>query len=112
MNLDPDGTSFWTAGLLSGNVYHIDIASGAVLGSFNSGAGGVAGLLVYDELHDDTIFADGLEMPPPLIPIVPGAPSSATECETQFWPEVREMPQYVPTWMSVLVRDGGECRAD
>ena len=50
MNLDPDGTSFWTAGALSGDVYHVDIESGTVLGSFNSGPGGVAGLAVYDEL--------------------------------------------------------------
>ncbi len=29
MNLDPDGTHFWTAGYFTGNVYKVDIASGA-----------------------------------------------------------------------------------
>lgn len=69
INLDPDGTSFWTAGGLSGNVYRVDIASGAVLTTFNSGAGGVSGLSVYDELFDtssDVLFADGFEVAPNL----------------------------------------------
>lgn len=62
LNLDPDGTSFWTAGLNSGNVFRVDIESGAVLGSFNSGAGGVGGLAVYDELGEtDVLLADGFE---------------------------------------------------
>lgn len=54
------------AGALSGNVYRVDIASGAVLGAFNSGPGGVSGLAVYDELFDqvaDGVFADGFEAP-------------------------------------------------
>lgn len=62
LNLDPDGTSFWTAGLNSGSVFRVDIASGAVLASFNSGAGGVGGLAVYDELGEtDVLLADGFE---------------------------------------------------
>ena len=62
LNLDPDGTSFWTAGLNSGSVFRVDIESGAVLGSFNSGAGGVGGLAVYDELGEsDVLLADGFE---------------------------------------------------
>lgn len=66
LNLDPDGTSFWTAGLNSGNVFRVDIETGAVLGSFNSGAGGVGGLAVYDELGEsDVLLADGFEGSPP-----------------------------------------------
>jgi len=62
LNLDPDGTSFWTAGLNSGSVFRVDIASGAVLASFNSGPGGVGGLAVYDELGEtDVLLADGFE---------------------------------------------------
>jgi hypothetical protein len=112
MNLDPDGTSFWTAGGSSGNVYHVDIASGAVLGSFNSGAGGVAGLAIYDEPHDDVIFADGFDPPPALAPIVPREPMPEADCEgeTRFWPEVSDMPPFIPTWMSVIsVHDDEEC---
>ncbi len=32
--LDQDGASFWTAGFESGHVYHVDIATGRVLGRF------------------------------------------------------------------------------
>jgi len=108
MNLDPDATSFWTAGLLSGNVYHVDIASGAQLGSFNSGPGGVSGLAVYDELSHEIVFADGFD------PVEGSAFGSSKrgprpECKREFWPEVREMPWYVPRWISVVVRDDGEC---
>jgi hypothetical protein len=109
MNLDPDGTSFWTAGANSGNVYHVDIASGAVLGTFNSGQGGVAGLAVYDELHDDMIFQDGFDPPPALVPIVAKlGPHPQADCEDQmeFWPEVRDMPPFVPAWMSLVAMHG------
>jgi hypothetical protein len=113
MNLDPDGGSFWTAGASSGNVYHVDISSGAVIGSFNSGQGGVAGLAVYDELHDDVIFSDGFDPPPALLPIVAKLgplPDADCEGELRFWPEVRDMPPFVPAWMSVVaVREGDAC---
>jgi Calx-beta domain len=108
MNLDPDGTSFWTAGILSGNVFHVDIASGAVLGSFNSGAGGVSGLAIYDELHDDVIFADEFESAPIALPIVAQL-QPQPECEHEFWPEVRDMPPFIPTWMSIVLRGDGAC---
>ncbi len=36
VNLDPDGTSFWTAGFQSGNVYKLDIATGRKLLSFRA----------------------------------------------------------------------------
>jgi len=109
MNLDPDGTSFWTAGASSGNVYHVDITSGAVIASFNSGQGGVAGLAVYDELHDDVIFSDGFDPPPTLLPIVAKReplPEVDCEGELRFWPEVRDMPPFVPAWMSLVVVRG------
>jgi hypothetical protein len=107
MNLDPDGTSFWTAGFSSGNVFHVDIESGAVLGSFNSGSSGVGGLAVYDELHDDTIFLDGFEAPPPPAPIVFGASlTAAAESETEFEPDLgADMPPFVPNWMRVIAHE-------
>ena len=108
MNLDSDGTSFWTAGALSGDVYHVDIESGTVLGSFNSGAGGVAGLAVYDELTHEVIFADGFDPPAGDARTYPKF-GEREECELEFWPEVREMPQYVPAWMSLVAHDDGEC---
>jgi hypothetical protein len=36
INLDPDGTSFWTASLLTGNVYKLDIATGRKRLSFRA----------------------------------------------------------------------------
>ena len=107
MNLDPDGTSFWTAGIFSGNVYHVDIASGDVLGSFNSGPGGVAGLAIYDELHDDTIFIDGFDPAPPPAPIVFGASlTTDAEGEMEFEPDLGgDMPAFVPNWVRVIAHE-------
>jgi streptogramin lyase len=41
VNLDPDGTSFWTADLLSGEVFKVDIATGTIIKQWS--AGGAAG---------------------------------------------------------------------
>ncbi|MEO8010571.1 MAG: hypothetical protein ABI650_02895, partial [Dokdonella sp.] len=113
LNLDPDGSSFWTAGVISGNVYRVDIASGAVLTSFNSGSGGVGGLAVYGQLGDDTIFVDGFDPPLALVPLVPTGPSTAlyeeSECAEEFWPKIENMPHYVPAWVSLVVRENGDC---
>jgi hypothetical protein len=51
LNLDPDGTSFWTADIFSGEIWKIDIASGAVLKTFNSGStsGVTPGLAIVGE---------------------------------------------------------------
>jgi len=37
LNRDPDGTSFWTADLVTRHIYRIDIATGNVLTSFTAG---------------------------------------------------------------------------
>ena len=52
LNLDPDGTSFWSADFTSANVYKISIATGAVLTSFNTGTGTftVFGLAIKGEI--------------------------------------------------------------
>ena len=51
LNVDPDGTSFWTAELTSnGNIYRFDIATGTEITHFASGAPvDVAGLAVFGE---------------------------------------------------------------
>lgn len=51
LNLDPDGTSFWTADFSTANVWKIDIATGAILLTFNTGTGPdtVFGLSVFGE---------------------------------------------------------------
>ncbi|HMQ69587.1 MAG TPA: T9SS type A sorting domain-containing protein [Ignavibacteria bacterium] len=52
LNLDPDGTSFWSADFSTSNVYRIDIATGSVITSFNTGTGSssVFGLAVAGEI--------------------------------------------------------------
>ena len=52
MTLDSDGTSFWTAGYTSGQVHKVDIATGAVLKTFNAWSfTTIAGLTVYGEIQ-------------------------------------------------------------
>lgn len=51
LNLDPDGTSFWTADLRSGDIFRINIASGAIPTTFNAPPNpSVAGLAVFGEI--------------------------------------------------------------
>ena len=49
LNLDPDGTSFWTADP-SGTVWEVNIATGAIENQFNSGSSSTFGLVVSGEL--------------------------------------------------------------
>lgn len=60
LNLDPDGTSFWSADFNTSDVYHFDIASGSVLGNFNTGTAPqtVFGLAVKGELTAATYHLD------------------------------------------------------
>ena len=53
--VDPSGTSFWTGDSFSGNIWQINLATGAVMQTINSGSGFLFGLSVDDELdrgHD------------------------------------------------------------
>jgi streptogramin lyase len=52
LNLDPDGTSFWTADFGTADVLKVDIATGNTLVKFNTGTGGdtVFGLSVKGEI--------------------------------------------------------------
>jgi hypothetical protein len=50
LNIDPNGTSFWTGDFASGNVWELDIATGAVQHQFGTvGAGSLYGLAVFGE---------------------------------------------------------------
>ena len=47
MNLDPDGTSFWTGDIGNGTVTHVDIATGTILSQWNSSpSSALGGLLI------------------------------------------------------------------
>lgn len=50
LNLDPDGTSFWTGSFATGNLYKVDIASGAVLETISTGSGSLFGVTVFGEI--------------------------------------------------------------
>ena len=54
LNLDPDGTTFWTGNLSgTGTVFHVRISDGAILGQFNTvqpGGFDLAGLTVFGEI--------------------------------------------------------------
>jgi streptogramin lyase len=65
LNLDPDGTSFWT-GELGGNgrLYKIDLGSGAILETINTDRSDVAGLAVFGEIRQGT---GGGEVPEPSV---------------------------------------------
>jgi hypothetical protein len=57
LNRDPDGTSFWTAEIISGDVFKVDIATGAILQSWNANPpGDAAGLSIFGELTVATAF--------------------------------------------------------
>ena len=49
LNLDPDGTSFWTADLITGNIFRFDIASGTQLVTFVSPSAEASGVAVFGE---------------------------------------------------------------
>ena len=51
LNLDPDGTTFWTGEFSGDNIHRVNIATGAVITSFNSGSSGSSlyGLSVFGE---------------------------------------------------------------
>ncbi|RMF31469.1 MAG: hypothetical protein D6752_02160, partial [Candidatus Nitrosothermus koennekii] len=63
LNLDPDGTSFWSADFCTSNVYKFDIDTGAQLLSFNTGTPykTVFGLAVYGEKTAATVIHLDLE---------------------------------------------------
>ena len=73
MNLDPDGTSFWTADYNNGNIYRVDIATGDVITHFqtNPAPGVAGGLLIFGE---PLVSADTTPPLCALTAVLPGPP--------------------------------------
>lgn len=68
MNLDPDGTSFWTGTTGGQSVVKVDIASCAILQSWSTGSGQLFGLSVFGEIQaggGGTGGGGGAEVPEP-----------------------------------------------
>ena len=55
LNLDPDGNSFWSADYYTGQIFHFDLATGEILGTFTSTTGRASGLAVFGEFHAGTV---------------------------------------------------------
>jgi WD40 repeat protein len=49
LNLDPNGTSFWTGDLSNGKIFQVDIGTGNILTTINTGTS-IAGLTIYGEI--------------------------------------------------------------
>jgi sugar lactone lactonase YvrE len=77
LNLDPDGTSFWTADLSTAHVFKVDIASGNVLLDISTGAGEVAGLSVKGEITVSTPASAVVTAPQPQT--VSGSPGKTVD---------------------------------
>jgi hypothetical protein len=72
--LDPDGTSFWAAGYLSGRIYRVNISSGAVGPSWtaaHASGTGLAGLAVYGDGAVDPGYPRPISASPTLVSLVP-----------------------------------------
>jgi WD40 repeat protein len=67
LNLDPDGTSFWTGTLGGQNVRKVNITTGAIEQSWSTGIGQLYGLSVFGEIQ----AGGGGVTPPPPPPSVP-----------------------------------------
>jgi len=50
LNLDPNGTSFWSGDFGNGKFFEFDIASGALLNTVSTGSSALYGLSVYGEI--------------------------------------------------------------
>src|SRR5260370_31897914 len=77
LNLDPDGTTFWSANFGSSNVYRFDIATGAIVSHFNAGTGTytVFGLAINGEI---TVSAPPKPPSCALLDVIPGPPKQLT----------------------------------
>jgi Kelch motif len=98
LNLDPNGTSFWSAGYFTGNIYRFNIATGAVELSFNGAPfNTLAGLCVSGEIvaavsPTPTPTGTPSQTPTPAPTPTVAATATATVAPTQT-PQPTETPQ-------------------
>jgi hypothetical protein len=77
VNLDPNGTSFWTGDSYSGNIWQVDIASGQVLQTISTGSGVLYGLTVNGEINVAT--SSPAPPPPATTTLSPTSPTAAVD---------------------------------
>jgi hypothetical protein len=51
LNINPDGTSFWTGDDVTGKIYEFDIATGNLLATISTGSGSLFGVSVFGEFQ-------------------------------------------------------------
>ena len=56
LNLNPDGASFWTGDALTGKVYQVQISTGAVLNTINTGLGFNSSALSFSTIFGIAVF--------------------------------------------------------
>ena len=66
ISVDPSGTSFWTADSSTGNIYQINIATGAVMQTIATGSGTLYGLSVDNQLEVANPQLPTSSTPPPM----------------------------------------------
>ncbi len=90
MSIDPSGTSFWTADSASGNIYQVNIATGAVMQTISTGGlGSVYGLSVDNQLEVAAPETPQASQPtltviPPTTPLVSGIAHAGLRGADQF----------------------------
>ena len=69
LNLDPNGTDFWTADINTGEVWEVNIVSGAIdenwFSSYHSGSEPITGLVVFGQLTASGGGGGGTTVPEP-----------------------------------------------
>ncbi|HZU06162.1 MAG TPA: hypothetical protein VFB73_09310 [Chloroflexota bacterium] len=86
LNLDPDGVTFWTGGRSTGNIYRVNIATGAVVTQFNAAPfTALAGLAVFGEqvvALTPTPTPTGTATPTPTSTATPTSPATPIATRT------------------------------
>lgn len=54
LNLDPSGTAFWTGDFVTGQVWEVDITTGAILHQWSTGSSSLFGVAVFGESGQQT----------------------------------------------------------
>ncbi|HEV2175993.1 MAG TPA: PEP-CTERM sorting domain-containing protein [Terriglobia bacterium] len=49
LNIDPNGTDFWTGDFTTGEIWEVNIATGAIVSQFSSGSSALFGITVFGE---------------------------------------------------------------
>ncbi len=66
LNLDPNGTDFWTGDFSNGMMWEVNIATGAIDQQWSTGSSSLYGVSVYGEIHQGGNNGGGNSVPEPV----------------------------------------------